>query len=367
MTARSCEFESHPAHEGTLSQDSVSFLSKVYMMKPLQTGYISGVNMARVFGAIGIVVFHYGCHNDFLPFLRSSANESWGRILVALFLIISGACMARTYATHFEWKDYCIRRWKAIFPVFYITYLFFAIEHTINYGRWWYGIPGYRIIYTVLGIDGFIPFDRPNFYLVGEWFIGALIACYILFPALLWLLKRIPLVTGALLLVGTWFIPFLPCFTGDPFQNLWTCTTLFYLGMLIAQSPMILSNKVSFGVSTAILLFLLVFQLPFYGYLRLFGSILTGALLFVSLTNLGRMCEEGAQAKTVLSQLGKLSFPMFLVQHILILRVMIHWGGDSVLTATGGLLMAIAASMLLAWIITLIHERIMLFFSRRNG
>ena len=336
-------------------------------MKALQTGYISGVNLTRIVGAIGIVVFHYGCHNDLLgPFLRSTANESWGRIWVAVFLLISGACLARTYAKDFEWKDYFIRRWKAIFPIFYITYLFFAIEHTVNFGRWWGDIPGYRIIYTVLGIDGYIPFDRPNFFLIGDWFIGAWIACYIVFPVLLWLLKRIPYTTAALLLVGTWFIPYLPFFTSDPFQNLWTCFTMLYLGMLIAQYPAILTGKTAFWVSTAISFFLIVFQIPFYGYLRLFSSIFTGAVLFVSLTNFGRICEQHQTMKTALSRLGPLSYPIFLVQHILIIRVMRNWGGDSVLTAMGGLLISIVTSMILAWVITLIHERIMLYFNGKT-
>ena len=335
-------------------------------MKALQTGYISGVNLVRIFGAIGIVFFHFGCHSDILSGLRSTANESWGRLLVAVFLIISGACLARTYASHFQWKDYCLKRWKAIFPVFYISYLLVAISNTIHYGRWWAGIPGYRIIYTVLGIDGDIPFDRPNFYLVGDWFIGALLACYIVFPILLWLLQRIPYITAAVLLIGTWFIPKIPCFTGDPFQNLWTCVTVFYLGMLIAQSPTLLNNRLSFWISAAIFVFMAAFRLPFYGYLGLFGSIIAGVALFVCLTNLGRVCEQNETAKTLLARLGKLSYPIFLVQHVLIARIIVHWGGDSVLTATGGLLMSIAASVLMAWVITIINERIMLYYSSKK-
>lgn len=336
-------------------------------MKTLQTGYISGVDLARIVGAIGIVLFHFGCHSDYLsPFLCGSANDNWGRIWVALFLAISGACLARTYATSFEWKSFFIRRWKSIFPMFFLCYLLFAIIYTLSYGPWWSGVPRYRFIYTLLGLDGFLSFYQPNFYLIGEWFLGVLIVCYLLFPALLWLLKHIPYTTGALLLVGTYFIPFLPCFARDPFQNIWTCVTIFYLGMLIAQSRHLLCNKVAFWISTILLVFLLFTHIPYYEYLRLYGAILTGLLLLISLSNLGRMCEQNEPVKRALSVLGKLSFPIFLVQHIMIVRVQTHWGGDSIATALVGLFMAIGLSILLSWAISVVHERIMSSCDKRK-
>ena len=332
-------------------------------MKPLQTGHISGVNLARITGAVGIIAFHYGCHNDFLgPFLRSSANDSWGRILVALFLIISGACLARTYAAHFDWKLFFKKRWLAIFPIFYISYLLVAGQNFVWHGTcWWEGIPPYRFVYTLLGIDGYIPFDRPNFYLVGEWFVGALIGCYLVFPALLWLLKHLPYTTAAVLLTVTWFIPLMPFFTGDPFQNLWTCITIFYLGMLIAQCPSLFTRNEACWISTLVMLVLLCLHIPFYPWLRLIGPILTAIAMFLCLTNLGRMCEQSETVRTALAHLGKLSYPMFLVQHVLIVRVLVHWTGYSPLSALKGLFLSIAATLFMAWVILLIHDKLISF------
>ena len=183
-------------------------------MRTLQTGHISGVNLARILGAIGIVIFHYGCHDNFLtPYLCFSANDNWGSILVALFFIISGACLARTYALNFELKRYFLRRWKAIFPLFYFCYIFFAIEQTIEFGAWWKGIPVHRFIYTLLGCDGYMLCYQPNFYIIGEWFLGVIIVCYLLFPILRYLLKSVPYTTAFILLVGTYFIP-LPSTSG---------------------------------------------------------------------------------------------------------------------------------------------------------
>lgn len=334
-------------------------------MKTLQTGYIEGVNLARIVGAIGIIVFHYGCHNGILsPYLCSYANDSWGRVLVAVFLAISGACLARTYASDFEWKHYFGRRWKAIYPMFYLCYLFFFVEAAISVGTWWKsGIPYYRFVYTLLGIDGYIAPLQPNFSLVGDWFLGPIIICYLLFPALLWLLKRIPYATSVILLAGSWFIPYLPFFTGDPFQNLWTCVTVFYLGMLTAQSHTVLCSQPALWISAAILALFLFVKIPFYGTLHMFGPILAGIALFVTLVNVGRICERNKPVKSVLSVLGKWSYPIFLVQHIVILRVLVHWSGYTVATAVKGLLIAIVTSVLLAWTLTLVHERILSFFS----
>ena len=325
--------------------------------------------MARVLGAIGIVVFHYGCHDDFsAPFLCRSANDNWGSIIVALFFIISGVCLARTYALDFEWKNYFLRRWKSIFPLFYLCYIFFATQRTIELGSWWKGIPFYRFIYTLLGCDGYMLFYQSNFYIVGEWFFGVIIICYLLFPILRWLLKRIPYTTVVVLLVGTYFIPFLTCFTRHPFQNLWTCITIFYLGMLIAQMPFLLSKKISWG-STFLVAILLLFHNPYYGYLRLLGPILTGVLLFISLTKLGQIVEQNETLKQMLSKLGKLSFPIFLVQHEIILSVLKYWGVSfSVMTVIVGVFLSIFLSLFLAWLLSLVCEKIMLYFSyNRNS
>ena len=246
--------------------------------------------------------------------------------------------------------------------MFFLCYLFFAILNTLSYGSWWEGIPWYRFIYTLFGLDGYLLLYEHNFYLIGEWFMGALMVCYLLFPVLLWLLKHIPFTTGTMLLVGTYFIPFLPVFTRDPFQNLWTCVTIFYLGMLIAQSPHLFCSKKAFSISTILLVLLLFIHIPYYEYLRLYGTILTGFLLMVTLSNLGYFCEQSKPAKHVLSVLGKLSFPIFLVQHILIVRVQTQLGGNSIATALIGLFMAISLSILLAWVLSLVHEKLMSSF-----
>ena len=108
--------------------------------------------------------------------------------------------------------------------------MFFFVEHTVSYGAWWTGIPSYRFIYTLLGVDGYLSAYQRNFYLIGEWFLGALVLCYIFFPFLRWLVKHIPFTTAAVLLVGTYFIPYLPLFERDPLQNIWSCVTIFLFG-----------------------------------------------------------------------------------------------------------------------------------------
>ena len=336
-------------------------------MKTLEVGHIRGVNLTRFLGAIGIVIFHYGCHDNFsFSTLCLSANDSLGSFLVTLFFIISGACLARTYALDFDLKRYFFRRWESIFPLFYCCYIFFAIAHTVEFGVWWKGIPFYRFIYTLLGCDGYISLYQPNFYIVGEWFLGVILGCYLLFPILRWLLRCIPYTTAVILVVGTYFIPFLPCFTRHPLQNIWSCVTIFYLGMLIAQFPVLLSKKVSW-ISTFLVVILLFFHIPYYEYLRLFGAIITGILLFISITNLGQLCEQNDKFKLILSKLGKLSFLIFLVQHEVIFFILRHYGvSSSVVTAMCGVFLSIVSSILLSWLILLGYEKAMLCFSRNR-
>lgn len=63
----------------------------------LKTGHIEGVNFARIIGALGIVIFHFTCHCELLkPYLYGTPNYSYGKLWVALFFAISGACIARS-------------------------------------------------------------------------------------------------------------------------------------------------------------------------------------------------------------------------------------------------------------------------------
>lgn len=301
--------------------------------RSLVAGRIAGVNLTRIVGALGILIFHFACHCGWLCRLRETVNYNWGAVWVTVFLVTSGACLARTYSGEWNTWRYIRRRWLGLFPMFFLAWLALALLRLMVAGPWWIGIPKWSILLTLVGMDGYFCAQMPTFYLCGEWFLGALVVCYVVFPLLRWLLRRIPYLTAILLLVGMWYIPFLSCFERDPYNNLWTCITIFYIGMLLAQHPRMTNHWLTM-VTCAIVLMVWTFHpLGFQSPMRIFSYLLVGIVLYLLLTGIGAQMERLRPMEKVLSHLGTLSFPFFLMHHQLIYIMLVRMPIDSEMRA----------------------------------
>lgn len=154
------------------------------------------LNIIRVLGVLLIFLCHYsvsyqqynisGFHNYFLWF----GNFDSGKVGVYLFFIISAFGLSFKYSnTEFKLLEFYKSRWLKLFPLFYLSYLFFYLVklvqgHNIITGNY------INIIWTFFGFDAYISQIIPTFPLVGEWFTGAIIVLYIIFPILLKLSKK---------------------------------------------------------------------------------------------------------------------------------------------------------------------------------
>lgn len=132
------------------------------------------------------------------------SNIYIGGFGVSLFLIISGAALMYVYGERekFDWKRFYKQRFMTLFPMFWIAYFLVFLYHIYKYGGIMQGIPKRNIIFSILGMDGLLlNAGIKVFYLVGEWFLGAIIILYILFPLLLFLIKKCPVVLGIMVMV----------------------------------------------------------------------------------------------------------------------------------------------------------------------
>lgn len=119
---------------------------------------------------------------------------SWG---VSLFFIISGSSLMYVYQDGLELKSFYKKRFLSIYPMFWIAYIIaflalFLKNQTLPGG----GVPKYRFLLTIFGFDGLLSSAIPTFYLLGEWFLGAIILLYILFPLLRKLMNEHPIALG---------------------------------------------------------------------------------------------------------------------------------------------------------------------------
>lgn len=123
-------------------------------------------------------------------------NMHIATLAVAVFFMLSGACLAYTTKDNFSIKEFYKKRFlKTLIPFYMVSlayYVFKAISYHSLVNMYANKIPAWRIIYTLLGLDGWIDMHYiPTFTLgVGEWFLGALLILYLVFPLLRYLMTK---------------------------------------------------------------------------------------------------------------------------------------------------------------------------------
>lgn len=115
-----------------------------------------------------------------------------GSFGVTLFFIASGASLMYVYDENINVRAYYKKRLLGIYPMFWIAFaLATCISFFVNKGID-HMVPKWKIIYSVLGIDGNALWWGPNFYQLGEWFLSVIICLYIIFPVLRLCVKKTP-------------------------------------------------------------------------------------------------------------------------------------------------------------------------------
>ena len=104
----------------------------------------------------------------------------WGSIGVNLFFLLSGASLTHRWQNRWNLKEYVKGRILAIYPDFWV--IFFSL---FVYGEVLHGnnasVPKWKLIFSIIGVDGYMQQFTSTFYKIGEWFLGCLLILYFLF------------------------------------------------------------------------------------------------------------------------------------------------------------------------------------------
>lgn len=161
------------------------------------------LDFIRCISTIIIVLTHYNALyaiNVNRPSLAvitlNVGNVYIGAVGVSLFLIISGAAMMYVYGDKkVNWKTFYKKRFFTIYPMFWIAYILVASYSFLEQKGINPIIPRKNFIFSVLGFDSYLAnFGIKTFYHVGEWFLGLIILIYVIFPLLLKLIKKFPII-----------------------------------------------------------------------------------------------------------------------------------------------------------------------------
>lgn len=283
---------------------------------------IDEITFARAFCAIGIVVYHFlSGSNSGIEFGHNYPNGTWGAAYVTAFFAISGAVMFYNYSDIPSVWKFWYKRAKAIFPAFYIAYAFCFLENLFKTGDpFSHGQP-WCLIFSVFGLDGYLEGSVPTYYFIGEWFLGAIIILYLLYPLLLWAFKKSPPIsTLAVAILYVWML-YTPLFEGTMHvRNIISCIMNFWVGMLAIKYKEILLDKL--WPTCILAAFFLAANLTRIQLNLVFVNHLYGIAVFFMLYKLGGVVMKSSLMKKLFGKLSALSYPVFLVHHQIIFKVL---------------------------------------------
>lgn len=277
---------------------------------------IHEIDFIRVISTLGIVIFHFSLANKSCRFLIEYGAGDYGTIFVNVFFMVSGFCL---YCNNREINRlYFWKRIKSIFPMFYIAYGIIFVRFVSAYGKFFFLDVKKPLILTLFGMDGYFLYKGTNYYILGEWFLGAILLIYFLYPLLLYCIEKCEMISSIvmfILYVGMLWAYALPkpLFEIKESRNLISCIICFWIGMLLYRhSKEILYHRLL--PLLGILIFLGSRYIPQANILNHFAAF----GLFFLLFGIGTILFRSTHITTAFSKLATLSYPVFLVHHVLI-------------------------------------------------
>lgn len=285
------------------------------------------IDFIKVIACISVMLFHLDVHsfysdqNASLLFGLKLLNINLGDIAVSLFIIVSGFGLGLTNRQSFCIKMYAKKRFLAIYPSFWVSYIFVAIITIFildkNIGE---GQSLVKIFLTIVALDGFFLYKFPSFYLVGEWYTGYMVITYFLFPILFIYAMRKPLLSVFLIIAimigvhSKYEVIFDMWEPINPIMRLFE----FFFGILFAN---IIRNDIFLRVILTVLSLLVLFntemlleKIPYH-----FVMVMVGISFFLCVSSVLEKVRFFPCIESLFSNLAKYSFLAFLVHHQIIL------------------------------------------------
>lgn len=151
--------------------------------------YRPGLDVVRLAALLPVLCYHYCIEAARLGFAVPTAligrgMADWVEVGLAWFFLLSGAALCLQWQGQFDARRYFVGRAAATYPAFWLgfgaLFLYGEVLHGNNAD-----IPRWRVMFSVLGLDGYLAPVTVTFYKIGEWFLGVILILYLVFPLLL--------------------------------------------------------------------------------------------------------------------------------------------------------------------------------------
>ena len=309
---------------------------------------IQELDVLRVLAMFFVITYHFGCEYAAagLPFINlfcTTSNYDFGNIAVTIFIALSGGLLYKRYGVigceergptqpgitndapkntnKFEQiKTFYVKRAKAIYPPFWILSLYIPlsmIRHLVTDGNAFFLGNPVSLLLTVIGFDGYVKlFGVSTYAFCGDWFVGAIVLLYLLYPLLAKCYRNFPVVT-LIVLAGLYASQFLLPAEQDDILSALPATLMFkfVIGFaLIENLERFKDWRVAAvaGVTFAALTFV---DIPGRLNTDAIGTFASFAL-FAFLFYLAPLLLRFKVASVPIQKLATLSYCVFLVQHV---------------------------------------------------
>ncbi len=277
------------------------------------------LDLIRCLCVITIINFHFctALSNTDSVFY-GYANGGWGSVATTMFYLISGYVMMLCHPQDIDLKQFYKKRALAIFPILHLTFLCGYLYNSIKQNNFLYGGSPWRFVFSFLGIDGYASmYGIQTYYIIGEWFTGVILVCYLVYPLLNFLLRKYCL-PSTIIIMGTYFANIVfPLSKISPDASISTGILLFWLGMLTYryQTQLLKWRKIIIPITLSLIALITMVKLPFYQlpWKNVLG-ISIFSVLYLSLNKI----EPSKYMTSLIRYVCKISYPIYLCHHMIL-------------------------------------------------
>ena len=317
-------------------------------------------------------------HNlKFIEDLTIRPNMHFAMIACGLFIFISGATI--TYSNKnrdIKHMEFYKKRLSRVLIPFYIAYIIYFVIKVISlkniyiYG----GVPKWKFIWTILGIDEYLnAYGIKTFSLgIGEWFLGCIILCYLVYPFLYKIHKKNKVVT---FIVMTIYYIALNInyskfnFTIPSHMNFLCQVYNFYLGMVYVDATNII-NKDKRNNFVYLLILTIPIVIFFYFYKTIinipdnFKTTIVVISIIISFNLIEPIIANSEVLKSIINKFNEISYEFFLVHHFVIYQVdfMMNYQRINGMTTLVLVIIDLLLTIILAIIVNMISKQVYKIF-----
>ena len=296
----------------------------IYMQKRIQE-----LDVLRVIAMFFVITYHFGCEYaaagiPFFNLFYLTPNYDFGNIAVTIFIALSGGLLYKRYGVianaQVPFKTFYLKRVKAIYPPFWILSLYIPlsiIRHAIADGNAFAMGHPLTLLLTVVGFDGYFKiFGVDTYAFCGDWFVGAIVLLYLLYPLLAKCYRKSPTIT-LLTLAGLYASQFLlPTEYNDVLSALpATLAFKFCIGFALIENFERLRNWKVAGIAGISFFALTFIDIPGRINTDALGMLAAFALFAIIFYIAPFLLRYNAISKPI-QKLAVLSYCVFLVQHV---------------------------------------------------